>query len=103
MEVLKGVRGKGFETEDEFQKKYLDGKKEFYRFAKDYGFVDMFGGIDFIYKANNGVWIPIQVKTTAMEPTYLISRMGCKAYIIADKKGKKFEIDVIPRPDFLPQ
>jgi hypothetical protein len=54
-------------------------------------------------RANNGVWIPIQVKTTAMEPTYLISRMGCKAYIIADKKGKKFEIDVIPRPDFLPQ
>jgi hypothetical protein len=40
-------------------------KKEFYRFAKDYGFVDMFGGIDFIYKANNGVWVPIQVKTTA--------------------------------------
>ncbi len=102
MEVLKGVRGKGFETEDEFQMKYLDGKKEFYRFAKDYGFVDMFGGVDFIYKSNDGMWVPIQVKTTAMEPTYLISRMGCKTYIIADKKGKKFEMAVFPRQEFLP-
>jgi hypothetical protein len=37
-----------------------------------------------------------------MEPTYLISRMGCKTYIIADKKGKKFEMAVFPRQEFLP-
>lgn len=91
--VLEGVRGQGFATEDTFEKLYLEGKKEYIRFAKDYGFVDMFGGVDFIYKKNNGMWVPIQVKTFASEPTYLISKLGCKVYVIAQKDGKRFEID----------
>lgn len=102
MDVLKGVRGQGFKTEDSFEKMYLEGKREYYRFAKDYGFVDMFGGVDFIYKANNDLWIPVQVKTYATEPTYLISKLGCKVYVIADKKGKHFDIDEHPRKRFLP-
>jgi len=100
--VLEGVRGKGFESEDQFQKIYLEDKREFIRFARDYGFVDMFLGVDFIYKTNNGMWIPVQVKTTATEPTYLISTLGCKKYIIAEKSAKKFKIDTFPKTQDLP-
>jgi len=102
MEVLKGVRGQGFKTEDTFEEIFLKDKREYYRYAKDYGFVDMFAGVDFIYKANNDLWIPVQVKTYATEPTYLISKLGCKTYVIADKKGKTFHIDVHPKQSFLP-
>lgn len=89
-QVLEGVRGQGFATEDEFEKRVLKGKKEYLRFAKDYGFVDMFAGIDFVYKANDGMWIPVQVKTTKKEPNYLITKLGCKRYVIAEKNGDTF-------------
>lgn len=100
--VLDGVRGKGFESEDQFEKIYLEKKKEFIRFARDYGFVDMFTGVDFIYKGKNGMWIPVQVKTTATEPTYLISTLGCRNYVIAEKSGQKFKMDVYPKSEDLP-
>jgi len=100
--VLDGVRGKGFESEDQFEKFYLDNKKDFIRFARDYGFVDMFTGVDFIYKGKNGMWIPVQVKTTATEPTYLISTLGCRNYVIAEKSGQKFKMDVYPKSEDLP-
>jgi hypothetical protein len=100
--VLVGVRGKGFESEDLFEDKYLKDKKEYVRFAKDFGFVDMFSGIDFIYKAKNGYWIPVQVKTTVTEPTYLISTLGCKGYVIAEKQGKSFNIEQYPKKESLP-
>jgi hypothetical protein len=90
-DVLVGVRGKGFESEDLFENLYLIGKREYVRYAKDYGFVDMFTGVDFIYEGKNGLWIPVQVKTKATEPTYLISTLGCKSYVISEKKEKKFE------------
>ena len=102
MDVLKGVRGQGFKTEDSFENIYLKDKREYVRYAKDYGFVDMFGGVDFIYKANNDLWIPVQVKTYATEPTYLISKLGCKIYVVADKKGKNFDIQDYPKKRFLP-
>jgi hypothetical protein len=101
-DVLIGVRGKGFESEDLFEDLYLTGKKEYIRYAKDYGFVDMFTGIDFIYKGDNELWIPVQVKTRATEPTYLISTLGCKAYVISEKKGKQFENQALPRKTTLP-
>jgi len=85
-EVLQSVRGVGFQSEDLFQQKHLKNKK-FIRYAKDYGFVDMFSGVDFII--NDGQrWIPIQVKTTATEPTYKISTLGCQVYYIVEKKNK---------------
>ena len=102
MKVLEGVRGMGFESEDKFENLYLRDKKDFRRFARDYGFVDMYTGIDFIYLGKKGYWIPIQVKTTAKEPTYLISTLGCKEYIIAEKYGQKFKIDQFPKPYELP-
>lgn len=90
--VLEGVRGKGFESEDLFEKKYLQGKRNYIRYAKDYGFVDMLAGVDFVYEGTNGMIIPVQVKTTATEPTYLISSLGCKTYVIAEKNGNTFNI-----------
>lgn len=102
MDVLKGVRGQGFKTEDSFENTYLKDKREYKRYARDYGFVDMFGGVDFIYKGNNELWIPVQVKTYASEPTYLISKLGCKVYVIAQKEGKHFDIDERPKKRFLP-
>jgi hypothetical protein len=101
-DVLVGVRGKGFESEDLFENLYLDGKRTYIRYAKDYGFVDMFTGIDFIYEGANGMWIPVQVKTRATEPTYLISTLGCKAYVISEKKGKGFENQILPKKTNLP-
>jgi hypothetical protein len=87
-DVLEKVRGKGFETEDVFESKYLKNKYEYIRYAKDYGFVDMFGGVDFMIKGNNNMWYPIQVKTTATEPTYKISTLGCQVYYIVEKRAK---------------
>lgn len=100
--VLDGVRGKGFESEDQFEKMYLDNKRNAIRFARDYGFVDMFTGVDFIYESKNGMWIPVQVKTTATEPTYLISTLGCRHYVIAEKLGQKFKMDTYPKEEDLP-
>jgi hypothetical protein len=91
-DVLTDVRKRGFESEKQFEKTYLDdGKREFIRYAKDYGFVDRFLGIDFIYKGNN-FWIPVQVKSSPQEADYLISSLGCKTYVIAEKTGETFKI-----------
>ena len=97
-EVLDKVRGVGFDSENLFEKKYLDGKK-YIRYAKDYGFVDMFSGVDFIIKSKDK-WIPIQVKTSATEPTYKISTLGCNVYYIVEKKGKDdFKVIKYSTPD----
>ena len=90
--VLDSVRQLGFDTEDRFERLYLQNRKNTKRYAKDFGFVDMFTGIDFIYQSENGLYIPIQVKSSMMQPTYLISTLGCKTYVIAEKQGQKFKI-----------
>jgi hypothetical protein len=91
-DVLKGVREEGFKTEDAFQKQVLDKHNRVYeRYAKDYGFVDMFSGIDFLIKEKNSdFWIPIQIKSRSTQPTYLIDKLGCKKYGIVEKTGKNF-------------
>jgi hypothetical protein len=94
-DVLTDVRKRGFNSEEQFEKAYLDGgKREFKRYARDYGFVDRFLGIDFIYKGKN-FWIPVQVKSSPKEATYLISNLGCKTYVIAEKTGKTFKINTL--------
>ena len=85
-DVLEKVRGVGFESEDLFEEKYLKNKN-YIRYAKDFGFVDMFSGVDFIININER-WVPIQVKTTATEPTYKISTLGCQVYYIVERKGR---------------
>jgi hypothetical protein len=104
MEVLAGVRKQGFSSEDKFENQYLKGKETYHRFAEDFGFVDMYAGVDFIYKGEN-LWVPVQVKTTITEPTYLISSLGCKSYVIAElnKKTGKFEISPFPKASNLPK
>jgi hypothetical protein len=92
--VLQDVRKRGFDSENDFEKKYLDEKKEFMRLAKDYGFADRFLGIDFIYKGKD-LWIPVQVKSSPTEATFLISSLGCKTYVIAQKTGKTFKINTL--------
>ena len=94
-EVLKDVRQRGFESEKDFERKYLSGgKREYINYAKDYGFVDRYLGIDFIYKGRD-YWIPVQVKSSPKEATYLISTLGCKTYVIAEKTGKTFKLSKI--------
>lgn len=92
--VLKDVRSRGFSSEDDFEKKYLSDKREFIRFAKDYGFVDRYLGVDFIYKGKD-YWIPVQVKSSPKEATYLISSLGCKTFVVAEKTGKTFKINTL--------
>ena len=101
--VLEGVRGQGFKSEDDFELMKLKGQETYHRYARDYGFVDMFLGIDFIYKGNDGLWIPVQVKSTITEPTYKISTLGCKKYVIVEKVGKGFGIATLPKSDVLPR
>ena len=93
-EVLKDVRKRGFDSENLFESKYLNGKKEYIKYAKDFGFVDRFLGVDFIYKGNN-FWIPVQVKSSPQDATYLISSLGCKTYVIAEKTGKTFKLNTL--------
>ena len=92
--VLKDVRERGFASENAFEKNYLVNKRDFMRLAKDYGFADRFLGIDFIYKGKD-FWIPVQVKSSPKEATYLISSLGCKTYVIAEKTGKIFKINTL--------
>jgi hypothetical protein len=92
--VLKDVRERGFSSENAFEKNYLSNKREFIRLAKDYGFADRYLGIDFIYKGKN-FWIPVQVKSSPQEATYLISSLGCKTYVIAEKTGNTFKINTL--------
>lgn len=92
--VLKDVRERGFASENAFEKNYLLNKRDFMRLAKDYGFADRYLGIDFIYKGKD-LWIPVQVKSSPQEATYLISSLGCKTYVIAEKTGKTFKINTL--------
>lgn len=90
-QVLSDVRSRGFATEEEFESKYLKNKREYINYAKDYGFVDRYLGIDFIYKGKD-TWIPVQVKSSPRQVTYLIDKLGCKTYVLAEKDGKTFKI-----------
>ena len=98
--VLSDVRSRGFATEEEFESKYLKDKREYINYAKDYGFVDRYLGIDFIYKGKNG-WIPVQVKSSPRQITYLIDKLGCKTYVLAEKDGETFKISTY-KEDELP-
>lgn len=93
-QVLKDVRERGFASEKMFEINYLVNKTDFRRLAKDYGFADRFLGIDFIYKGKD-FWIPVQVKSSPIDATYLISSLGCKTYVIAEKTGNTFKINTL--------
>ncbi len=92
LKVLKSVRERGFATEDYFQQKLEEHGIPYERFARDYGFVDRFLGVDFIVKKGDE-WLPVQVKTTKNEPQYRIEELDCDEPIIAIREGEDFRLN----------
>lgn len=94
-DVLIDTRQRGFDTENDFENILVKDKEnnkiqDYIRCAKDFGFVDMFLGIDFLVKEDNR-WYPVQVKTTATEPTYKIDSLGCSKLTVVEKIGDNFK------------
>lgn len=92
LKVLKNVRERGFATEDLFQKKLDTYNIPYKRYARDYGFVDRFLGVDFAVQKGNE-WLPVQVKTSKMEPQYRIEELDCDEPIIAIRDGDDFRLN----------
>jgi hypothetical protein len=92
LKVLKSVRERGNQSEDLFEKKLQDYDIDYIRYARDYGFVDRFLGVDFLVKKGNE-WLPVQVKTTRTEPQYRIEDLDCDEPIIAIKDGDDFRLN----------
>lgn len=92
LKILKSVRERGNQSEDFFQDMLEKYDIEFIRFAKDYGFVDRFLGVDFLVKKGTE-WLPVQVKTTKTEPQYKIEELDCDEPIIAVREGDDFRLN----------
>lgn len=92
LSILKSVRERGNQSEDLFQKMCEDYDIEYIRYAKDYGFVDRFLGVDFLVKKGEE-WLPVQVKTTRTEPQYRIEELDCDEPIIAIREGNDFRLN----------
>ena len=100
-QVLDGVRQKGFGSEDLYEKeKFKNVNLEYVRYAKDYGFVDMYSGVDFIYKESENFWVPVQVKSSPQEATWLINSLGCKKYVVEERIGKTFQTKTVEKGGF---
>jgi len=92
LKVLKNVRERGFATEDLFQEKLDEYNIPYKRYARDYGFVDRFLGVDFAVQKGNE-WLPVQVKTSKIEPQYKIEELDCDEPIIAIRDGDDFRLN----------
>ena len=92
LKVLKSVRERGNQSEDLFQKMCEKYDIEYIRYAKDYGFVDRFLGVDFLVKKGDE-WLPVQVKTTKTEPQYRIEELDCDEPIVAVRDGNDFRLN----------
>jgi hypothetical protein len=92
LKVLKDVRERGFATEDLFQEKLDEYRIPYKRYARDYGFVDRFLGVDFVVQKGNE-WLPVQVKSSKNEPQYRIEELDCDEPIIAIKDGNDFRLN----------
>ena len=90
--VLSKVRESGFENEKKFIDKLDENGIEYKNFAKDYGFVDRFLGIDLFIKEPDGNWYPAQVKSSKQEQN-LIESLGCKGYIEVYWNGENFIVN----------
>jgi hypothetical protein len=84
--TLTKVRNAGFETEHKFTNLLKSHGITYKNFAKDYGFVDRFLGIDLFVKLK-GEWYPVQIKSSEREKT-LIDDLGCEGTIIAYPNDK---------------
>jgi hypothetical protein len=85
--TLTKVRDAGFETERKFIELLKSHGITYKNFAKDYGFVDRFLGIDLFVKLK-GEWYPAQIKSSEREKI-LIDDLDCEGTIITypDNKG----------------
>jgi hypothetical protein len=92
LKILKSVRERGNQSEDLFEKLLQKYNIEYFRYAKDYGFVDRFLGVDFIVKKGEE-WLPVQVKTSKNEPQYRIEELDCDEPIIAIRDGDDFRLN----------
>jgi predicted AAA+ superfamily ATPase len=92
LKVLKDVRERGFATEDLFQEKLDKYNIPYKRYARDYGFVDRFLGVDFVVQKGNE-WLPVQVKSSKNEPQYRIEELDCDEPVIAIKDGNDFRLN----------
>jgi hypothetical protein len=91
IEALTKVREMGFATEREFLKLLDEYGIEYKNFAKDYGFVDRFLGIDLFVKVHD-FWMPAQIKTSKQEKT-LIDNLGCRGTLNVYKQNGEFFVN----------
>jgi hypothetical protein len=91
IEALTKVREMGFATEKEFLKLLDEYGIEYKNFAKDYGFVDRFLGIDLFVKVHD-FWMPAQIKTSKQEKT-LIDTLGCRGTLNVYKQDGEFFVN----------
>ena len=95
IQALKDVRKKGFKTEDFFENMLKENNIEYKRYSRDFSFVDMVLGIDFLIKQKRrgeDYWIPVQVKSTFNEQYNLVDKFKCTIVIkpeLIKIKGKE--------------
>lgn len=84
-DVLKQNQAYGANLENEFISQLQGYGYEIIKTSEQYGFVDMFLGIDFIFWSEKlNTWVPAQIKHNLMGSTQL-DKLGCKFYL----KGTK--------------
>lgn len=84
--VLTQNQAYGAELEEEFIKQMTEYGYKIQKTSEQYGFVDMFLGIDFIFWSEKlKSWIPAQIKHN-ISGTSQLDKLGCRYYL----KGTKF-------------
>lgn len=84
--VLKQNQAYGSELEEEFIQQMTEYGYKIQKTSEQYGFVDMFLGIDFIFWSDKlQSWIPAQIKHN-LTGTSQLDKLGCRYYL----KGTKF-------------
>lgn len=96
--ALISIKSQGDFVEELFKKEMISKNLKFIDTGENFGFVDRFLGIDFIYYSPKyNIWIPVQVKTAMPKGKNRIDSLGCRMVRKAalDKEGNlKTEIIV---------
>lgn len=96
--ALVSIKSQGDAVEELFKQEMTNKNLDFIDTGENFGFVDRFLGIDFIYYSPKyKIWIPVQVKTSMPKGKNRIDSLGCRMVRKAalDKEGNlKTEIIV---------
>lgn len=96
--ALHSIKSQGDAVEKIFEKEMMSKKLKYIDTGENFGFVDRFLGIDFIYYSPKyDIWVPVQVKTVMPKGKNRIDGLGCRMIRKAalDKDGSlKTEIIV---------